>query len=227
MRRNILKENIINSKHYRKLCSECGLIEQACICHNIRKITLKTKVSVIIPDVELKKTSNTGILAKASLTNSNIYIRGKKGTLFNPNEVLEDNYENLILYTGGRALTENYIKTIKKPINLIVPDGTWTTAPKIIRREPKFYNIPKVSLVSPPKSMYRVRKHPTPNYISTFEAIIYALEIIENNSELKNILMKYFLMKTDMLLWLAGKLPKDKVTGGVPQSALNWRKGIK
>ena len=220
-----MKENTIDF-NYKQLCKSCGLLNIVCICDKIEKISLKNKVSVIIPHVESNKSSNTGGLVKSVLSNSEVFIRGEKNKLFNPDDVLLNEYQNIILYTGGRELTHDYIKSFDKPINLIVPDGTWTTAPRIVVREEKFYKIPKVSLFSPPKSQYKIRKHPNPYYISTFEAIIYSLEIIENNSELKDKLLYYFLMKIDNLLWLAGKLPKDKVRGGVSQKAVDWKHGL-
>ena len=207
----------------KQLCQNCGLPEIVCICDRINKISLKTKVSVIIPYSERFKASNTGGLVKATLTNSEIFIRGEKNKKFEASKVLKKDYQNLILYTGGRKLTHEYIKSFEKPVNLIVPDGTWTSAPRIIVREKEFHNIPKVTLFNPPFSQYKLRKHPNPEYISTFEAILYSLEIIENNSELKNQLLNYFLMKIDAMLWLRGKIPTDKVRGGIPQKAIKWR----
>jgi hypothetical protein len=225
MQQTILKENTINSK-YKSLCPNCGLAQIVCICDKIEKISLKNKVSVIIPEVESNKSSNTGGLVKVALENSEVFIRGKKDEVFNPDDVLLNEYQNLILYTGGRELTHEYIKSFDKPINLIVPDGTWTTAPKIVTREEKFYTIPKISLFSPPKSQYKIRKHPNPYYISTFEAILYSLEIIENDSLLKDKLLNYFLMKIDVLLWLSGKLPTEKVRGGLSEDAIKWKTGV-
>ncbi len=222
MQQTILKENTINSS-YKKLCPNCGLPNIICICSKIEQISLKNKVSVIIPHIERHKSSNTGGLVKAVLNNSEVFIRGEKNKLFNPNNVINQNYQNLILYTGGRGLTTKYINSFDKPINLIVPDGTWTTAPRIVVREPIFHKIPKVSLLNPPKSQYKLRKHPNPYYISTFEAILYSLEIIEDNHELKNKLLYYFLMKIDNLLWLAGKLPPEKVRGGISSKAISWK----
>jgi DTW domain-containing protein YfiP len=219
-----LKENIINF-NYKELCYNCGLPNIICICDKIEQISLKNKVSVIIPYIERHKSSNTGGLVKAVLSNSEVFIRGEKNKLFNPDKVIKEEYQNLILYTGGRELTHEYVKSFDKPINLIVPDGTWTTAPRIVVREPKFHKIPKVSLINPPKSQYKLRKHPNPYYISTFEAILYSLEIIEDNHKLKDKLLYYFLMKIDNLLWLAGKLSSDKVRGGISDKAILWKTG--
>ena len=215
------KENK-NSKK-KVLCEFCGLPKIVCICGKIEKTDIKTKVSVIIPYAERYKSSNTGGLVKATLNNSDVFIRGEKGKVFNSRDVVDENYQNLVLYTGGRELKREYIESFDKPVNLIVPDGTWTSAPRIIVREKQFHRLPKVTLINPPKSMYRLRKHPNPSYISTFEAILYSLEIIENDSELKERLLYYFLMKIDVMLWLRGKLPASKVRGGISEQALKWR----
>jgi len=224
MQQSILKENTINF-NYKELCSNCGLPNIICICSKIERISLKNKVSVIIPYIERHKSSNTGGLVKATLNNSEVFIRGEKNKLFTPEDVLLNEYQNLILYTGGKELTYDYIQSFNKPVNLIVPDGTWTTAPRIVMREPRFYSIPKVSLLNPPKSQYKLRKHPNPFYISTFEAIAYSLAIIENDSNISDKLMKSFLMKIDALLWLAGKLPVKDVRGGVSEKAIKWKNG--
>jgi len=93
-------------------------------------------------------------------------------------------------------------------------------------REPKFYSIPKVSLFNPPKSQYKLRKHPNPYFISTFEAIAYSLAIIENDISLSEKLMEAFLMKIDALLWISGKLPRDKVKAGISSKAVQWKEGL-
>lgn len=214
------------SKLYDKreyLCDSCRMYQPLCICDKIEKIDLKTKLSVIIPNLEFFKSSNTGSLVDVALKNSEIFIKGRKDSPLNADNIVKKDYNNFILYPGGLPLTKDFVNSLDKPINLIVPDGTWRSAPKIIKQEPKLYTLKRVTLSQPKKSRYKVRKSPVLERISTFEAIIYALDVIEDNQELTEELMNLFLIKVDRLLWLRGKLLTKEVKGGIPQKAINWR----
>ena len=114
------------------------------------------------------------------------------GTNYKPEEITSDDYVNMILYPeASQQLTKTFIEKLSKPVNLIVPDGTWRQTRKIFRNENILHSIAQVSLPKEDNDFNFVRKPQKDFYFSTFEAIIRALRIIEDEEvykKLKNVL---------------------------------------
>ena len=205
------------------MCNICRMHKPLCVCNISKKFNIKTKVSVIIPRFEWFKSSNTGSLVKVALDNSEVFIKGLRETPLNVDNLILEDYNNFILYPGGVPLTREFVDSLDKPINLIVPDGTWKSAPRVLKKEEKLHRLKRVTLVENKISQYKVRRTKVEGRISTFEAIIYALDQIENNQEMTKELMNLFLIKVDRLLWLRGKIVSANVKGGVPNIAKMWQ----
>lgn len=62
---------------------------------------------------------------------------------------------------------------------LVVPDGTWRKARKLLHLNPLLAALPRVILVGDAVSRYRLRKAPGPGALSTVEAIAQALQVLE------------------------------------------------
>jgi DTW domain-containing protein YfiP len=65
------------------------------------------------------------------------------------------------------------------PVTLVVIDGTWSQAKKILKQNPRLRALPRYALDPPEPSRYRIRKAPAPHCISTIEAIVAAVEVLE------------------------------------------------
>ncbi len=66
-----------------------------------------------------------------------------------------------------------------RPLLLVVPDGTWRKARKLLYLNPLLSTLPCVSLPSGLSSRYRLRKAPGEGALATIEAIVAALELQE------------------------------------------------
>jgi DTW domain-containing protein YfiP len=62
---------------------------------------------------------------------------------------------------------------------LVVPDGTWRKARKLLHLNPLLAALPRVMLAQGLQSRYRLRKAPMPGALSTIEAIVEALNSVE------------------------------------------------
>ena len=58
-------------------CSVCGASLTLCMCVEVPRLDLRTKVALVIHHRELSRSSNTGLLALQSLVNSEVRIRGE------------------------------------------------------------------------------------------------------------------------------------------------------
>ncbi len=172
-----------------KRCPKCMVHQLNCFCDDIKRLDLKTKVSLLIFRKEIFLPSNTAHLTIKSLSNSEEFERGHLGQDLQASFVDKENYQPLYLFPTEEAveLTPEYLKQFDKPINLIVPDGTWRQAKKVHRREPLLKDIPHVKITPKQKSIYPLRRQKYEFGLCTHEAISYALEVLEGK-ETKDIM---------------------------------------
>jgi len=98
-----------------------------------------------------------------------------------------DNYQPMLLFPGeaSRPPSEyrsDFESSAKIPL-LIVPDGTWRKAKKILHYSPTIAALPRVDLGELGESQYGVRKSSQPGGVSTVEACYYFLSQWHADSE--------------------------------------------
>lgn len=174
-----------------KRCKVCLVHSDNCYCQQVKELKLKTKVSIILFKKEKFLPSNTANLSARSLPNSELFYRGYRDIHLESSFIDEKNYHPLYLFPSDDSveLTPEFLKGIKKPINLVVPDGTWSQAKKIHNREPLLREIPRVRVTTNDKSIYTLRRQVREKGLCTHEAIAHALGIIEEQKT-KEILME-------------------------------------
>ena len=91
----------------------------------------------------------------------------------------DDGVENYLLFPGQEAVPLASLAARTAPIRLIVPDGTWRKARKLLHLNPAIAGLPRVALPEGLVSRYRVRKAPQPGALSTLEAVVVALNTLE------------------------------------------------
>ena len=91
------------------------------------------------------------------------------------------NHKNVaILYPSEDAIILTNESQPKRKLDLlIVLDGTWRKAKRIYEATTSLHSIPKVQLPKNYDSKYIIRKAPKDGYLSTFESITHALNILE------------------------------------------------
>jgi DTW domain-containing protein YfiP len=126
-------------------------------------------------------TSNTATLAQKILLNSKLYLRGLPNAPFNPSELnIKTDETPLFLYPHENALELNSNNfSPEKKYHLIVPDGSWSQARKVYKREKELHGIQCVKLPEGKTSEYILRKTHIEDGLSTYEAIASALGILE------------------------------------------------
>ena len=70
----------------------------------------------------------------------------------------------------------------ERPLLLVVPDGTWRKARKLLHLNSALAALPRVCLPPGLNSRYRLRKAPAAGALATIEAIAAALELQEGRS---------------------------------------------
>jgi DTW domain-containing protein len=172
-------------RHVKAKCPDCLLHENLCICHLTNPIEVRTKLVLLIHYIEERKSTNTGKLATVLLKNSQCLVRGKLGEPVNFDGVFSPDRETIVLfpYEDAKDLTPDLVKTFKKPVTLVVPDGTWRQAWKMVPNEPLLAGLPKYKLPEGgAPTRYKLRHEHRADGLATFEAIARAIGLFEGEN---------------------------------------------
>lgn len=150
----------------------------------------RTRILVLQHPDEARHPLNTARLAVLGLQNAQLLVGENFPEL---NDMIGSVEQALLLFPskgqGAIApLTEEQTRTCAL---LIVPDGTWRKARRIMRANPVLDTLPRLSLPAGEPSQYRVRKASETAAVSTIEAIVHSLSILEPEQDLQ-LLLKPF-----------------------------------
>ena len=182
-------------------CSGCFLHLSRCICALIPNLETRTRLTLIIHTKELKRTTNTGRLALKSLKNSQMRIRGQTTEPVDLSDLIDQSYQSLLFYPCDQAtdLTTDFIQQFKKPIHLLVPDGSWRQASKVASRHPELNQVPRVMIKKKNLGTQHLRAENSLEGMSTLQAIAEAYRILEDEKTFE-ILNQIYLAKLEQTL---------------------------
>lgn len=161
----------------RARCERCLRPENHCLCALIPQLDSRTRVLILQHPSEVNHALNTARLAALGLNNAQLVV-GE--TFDNLAELLNvPGYQARLLFPGEEATTLAASSTDNEPMLLVVPDGTWRKARKLLHLNPLLAALPRVTLGCVPASRYRLRKAPAADALSTLEAIVHALHTVE------------------------------------------------
>ncbi|MDP3815551.1 tRNA-uridine aminocarboxypropyltransferase [Pseudomonas sp.] len=160
-------------------CPACQRPLAHCLCALIPRLASQTRVLLLQHPSEVKHALNTARLAALGLCNAELRV----GETFEdlPELLAPPGYQACLLFPGQGALPLPQLveQAVSQPLLLVVPDGTWRKARKLLHCNPLLAALPRVTLPPGLQSRYRLRKAPIPGALSTIEAIVSALDIIE------------------------------------------------
>ncbi|TWD99290.1 DTW domain-containing protein YfiP [Pseudomonas sp. AG1028] len=175
----------------RPRCPRCRRPASHCLCALIPDLTSRTEVLVLQHPTEVDHALNTANLAVLGLRSAALWV----GEVFEalPEWVAEPGYRTCLLFPGeqARRISELPGDADPRPVRLIVPDGTWRKARKILYMNPLLAGLPRVTLADAPPSRYRLRKAPIEGSLSTLEAIVEALNVLEAPADYRALLKPF------------------------------------
>jgi DTW domain-containing protein YfiP len=199
-------------------CPSCRMHQELCICGHLPRLPTRTRVSLLMHVQEKDKTSNTGRLAHLCLPNSEIRYRGlRDGSPLDLSGLVDDTFETWMLYLcpDSVELTPELVAEARKPVRLVVLDGTWSQASRLgakLARSPELGSARKVKLrITPDKpTEYKLRTEHHPDGMATFEAIARALGVLEGagGPALQEKLEAAFRLMNDTVLKTRGRKPE-------------------
>jgi DTW domain-containing protein YfiP len=87
-----------------------------------------------------------------------------------------------LLFPGPRAVDLGEAR-LEGPITLVVVDGTWWQARKLLKRNARLAALPQIRFTPPAPSRYRIRREPADDYVATVEALAHVLGALEGEPE--------------------------------------------
>jgi DTW domain-containing protein YfiP len=176
---------------------------------------------------ELPLTTNTARLAHYQLQGSELRLRGVKDQELSCEDLALDSRRSLLyLFPSEHAISiDSWLEEHpNQAVTLVVPDGNWKQCSKVYRRVPGLKNVVPVKLPkSQEKSLYTLRKEPRDECFSTYEAMMRALQILENHvqagsgDQLRAQMDHVFSLKMDRTQFARGKIAASEVYGGVSE----------
>lgn len=161
----------------RSSCSRCLRPQAHCLCALIPALDSRTRVLILQHPSEVSHALNTARLAALGLSNAELHV----GEVFTDLEqwLARPGYEPCLLFPGLESSALAVQSAADTPKLLVVPDGTWRKARKLLHLNPLLMTLPKVTLAQVGVSRYRLRKAPAEGALATIEAIAQALETLE------------------------------------------------
>jgi DTW domain-containing protein len=209
-------------------CPACRLHRAVCVCSLLPTLPTRTRVILLLHQLEAHKTTNTGRLALRCLPSSAFALRGRADqgssdlTCEAPAGWLQAAERPLLLFPGEGSVPlhslldgEDANEPPKAPFTLIVPDGTWSQAARTRKRYPGLDAVPCVHLPLDLVSTYRLRHDPRPGHLSTLQAIAHALGMLEGPA-IAEALLRVHQIAVERALYTRGRLAASEVTGGIP-----------
>ncbi len=157
-------------------CEACWLPVLSCLCAELPRIAASTRLVVVMHRREAVTSSNTGRLAGLCVEGAEVRVRGRS-----PSDEPLPPGRTLVLFPfeGARPLAMGDAGQV-----LLVPDGTWTQARRIARRDPLLRSAEPVTLPSTCSSRYGLRRGVRAGGLSTLEAIGRALALLEGDDSI-------------------------------------------
>ncbi|MET1077976.1 MAG: DTW domain-containing protein [Pseudomonas sp.] len=163
----------------RPTCARCARPTRHCLCGLIPLLDSRTRVLILQHPSEVEHALNTARLAALGLSNGELRV----GEVFEDLSALlaRPGHRACLLFPGEGAqpVASAAAEADGQPLLLVVPDGTWRKARKLLHLNPLLAALPRLTLPAGLSSRYRLRKAPMPGAVSTLEAIVCALELLD------------------------------------------------
>jgi DTW domain-containing protein YfiP len=164
----------------RPRCPRCGRPHATCLCDALRPETPRVVVGVLQHPREARVAKSTGTLLPLAFTNAFRLV----GIDLDRDEQLG---QRVAPFPAGRVAV--LFRDGAEPIErappdlacLLVPDGSWAQARAILDGTSSLGRLPRYALPPGLKGAYPIRKPQGPGRLSTLEATVAALRILEGD----------------------------------------------
>ena len=163
------------------MCLRCLRPTVMCWCDTLVQVPTATRVVILMHPHERRKAIGTGRMAALCIPDAQIHVGQKVAECPGLDRVLADPERPAYLLFPGPAAVDVDTAPPAGPITLVVIDGTWAQATRMVGHDPMLQALPRVSLRPRAPSQYRIRRQPRRECLSTIEALSHVLGVLERD----------------------------------------------
>jgi DTW domain-containing protein YfiP len=197
---------IAQAAPHRAVCARCRRPASVCYCAHLVSLETRTRVLLLQHPRERRTPIGTARLAHLCLPSSELHV----GLDFDDDAAVQRALAQAeasgrpahLLFPGSRAVDLGQAR-FDGPITLVVVDGTWWQARKLLRRNARLAALPQIRFTPPAPSRYRIRREPADDYVATVEALAHVLGALEGAPDRFGALLRPFEAMVDMQLHYA------------------------
>ncbi len=181
----------------RQRCYQCFRPMSLCFCETIPRIDNRTDILMLQHVGERFHPFNTARIVQKALRRCHLITGHNRhlGTLHLPIRAGAG-----LLYPQADAHSLTELPAAERPDQLVIIDGTWHQAKTIVRDVPQLRDLPCYRLTPPSPGQYRIRREPDAQSLSTLEATVAALQVLEPDT-----------VGLDQLLWAFHKMVETQL----------------
>ena len=211
----------------RKYCYRCFKPDVVCICPSIVPVHNKTRIQILQHPLERHHPIGTARFAELGLKNATLktVYATLDGSLATE---LQCTPQTGLLFPSADAVDLATVPKNARPNALIVLDGTWYNAKKLYRENPWLSTLPHYRLAPSRPSRYRIRVEPTRDSVSTLEAIVEALGILEPQTDCTALIRAFDAMIDRQVKYTTGgkgeprrKRPRRRASHRIPRALVD------
>ncbi|HMJ12796.1 MAG TPA: DTW domain-containing protein [Polyangiaceae bacterium] len=196
----------------RSVCQGCARPSAVCLCSYIAPVRTRTRVVILQHPRESTVPVGTARLAELSLANAERHIGVEFADSVPVRAALGDPSAPAVLLFPGDGARDLATEPPSGPVTLCVIDGTWWQAAKLVKKNPQLLQLPRYALNPAVPSRYRIRREPAQHCVSTIEAIVEALCILERDPSLASGLLAPFDAMVEQQLGFAERRQRRHVS---------------
>ena len=180
----------------RAVCPRCERPIDYCYCSELAAEQADINLVILQHPKETRHPMNTARIAELGISNCEIWV-GEDFTEHQPllnliklNLIKEK--QCYLLFPGPDAQDSKQVLQKHTPDVVIIIDGTWRKAKRILHLNPQLQALPALSLNHEQLSNYRIRKAPDTASLSTVEAAVLLLRQVSNKKNAHQSLLDVF-----------------------------------
>ncbi|KAF0692524.1 Aste57867_16408 [Aphanomyces stellatus] len=200
----------------RAVCPTCKRPLSVCFCDLIPspKLTTRFHIHCIQHPNEAKRKALSSVpLLEHALAQFTLEVATQT-------TMLQDDSSPTVLLFPGPDATILSPTSLRSNLTLVVVDGTWKEAKKIVQHDPRLQSLPRVLVHCDQASLYgTLRKEPLDGCVSTLEAVAEAISVLEGQRDTQATLLRAFgtAVARQQAYVNAGLERNKEFYGGVPK----------
>lgn len=163
----------------RAICDRCRRPVSACWCADLQPVDTATRVVFLQHPRETRVAIGTARIAHLGLARSELH-RGIDFAQHPRVSELISQPGTALLFPGVGSTPPDSLE--RPPETLLVIDGTWPQARRMMALNPALRALPRIGLVPRRPGNYRIRREPAAHCVATVEAVAEVLSVFERDA---------------------------------------------